>query len=75
VIFPVNGSVLGFNGNAFFPFQIHGVHSPLGDSLVFTVGATSLQELINEGGFTMVNVGDNGEVSELGHSTVYLVGA
>ena len=70
VIFPVNGSVLRFDGDAFFPFQVHGVHGPLGDSLVFTVGSASLKKLINEGGFAMVNVGDDGEVSELGHDTV-----
>ena len=62
VIFPVNGSVLRFDGDAFFPFQIHRVHGPLGDSLVFTVGAASLKELINEGCFAMVNVPDGANI-------------
>ena len=70
VLIPVNGSVLGLNGDAFFTFQIHGVHGALGDGLVFTVGAASLKKLIDEGRFAMVNVGDDGEVSELGHDAV-----
>jgi hypothetical protein len=35
--------------------------------LVFTIGATGLKKFVYESGFTVVNVGDDGEVTELGH--------
>ena len=43
VVIPVNRGVLGFDGDAFFSLQIHGVHGALSDGLVFTVCAASLQ--------------------------------
>ena len=63
VAFPENGGVLRLDGDALFPFEVHGVHGALGGGLVFTVGAAGLQELVHEGGFPMVNVGDDGEIS------------
>ena len=49
------------------------VHGPFGDGLVFAVGAAGLKELVDEGGFAMINVGDDGEVSELGHDGRWMV--
>ena len=63
VTFPENGGVFRLDGDALFAFEVHGVHGALGGGLVFTVGAARLQELVDEGGFPMVNVGNDGEIS------------
>lgn len=65
VALPENRGVLRLNGDAFFPLKIHRVHRTLLGGLVVTVCATGLQELVDEGGFAMVNVGDDGEVADL----------
>ncbi len=68
VAFPENGGVLRLDGDALLAFEIHGIHGALGGGLVFAVGAASLEELVDEGGFPMVNVGDNGEIANFqGH--------
>ena len=65
VAFPENRGVLRLDGDALFLFKIHGVHGALLGGLVLTVGAAGLEELVDEGGFPMVNVGDDGEVADL----------
>ena len=63
VAFPKNGGVFCLNGNAFFLLQVHGVHGALGDGLVLAISASGLQKLVNESGFAVVNVSDDGNVS------------
>ena len=72
VAFPVDRGVLGLDGDAFLAFEVHRVHGPLGDGLVFTVGAAGLEQLVHERGFAVVNVGDDGEVADLeGHVALW----
>ena len=71
VAFPVDGGVLGLDGDAFFAFEVHGVHGALGGGLVVAVGAAGLEKLVHERGFAMVNVGDDGEIANFqGHGTM-----
>lgn len=54
---------LGLDSDAPLPLQIHGIKNLLGH---FTVGkaATDLDEAICQRGFTVVDVGDDGEVTD-----------
>ena len=65
VVLVVDGSVLGQNGDAAFTLQVAGVHNTVLGCLVFTVDTALLQQLINQGGFTMVNVGNNGNITDI----------
>jgi hypothetical protein len=68
VAFPENGGVLRLDGDALLALEVHGVHGALLCGLVLTVGATGLQKLVDERGFPMVNVGDDGEIANFqGH--------
>ena len=68
VAFPEDGGVLGLDGDALFLFEIHRIHRALLGGLVFAIGAAGLQELVHKGGFAVVNVGDDGEISDFqGH--------
>ncbi|MNK68044.1 hypothetical protein D3C87_873950 [compost metagenome] len=62
--FVFNGTVLGQNGNAAFFFQVVRVHDPFGQRLVFAEGAGLAQQLVDQGGFTVVHVGDDGDVAQ-----------
>ena len=55
----------GFDGDAPLPLQVHVVqelvlHLPLGH------GVTQLQQAVCQGGFAVVNVGDDGKVADMG---------
>ena len=56
--------VLGKDGDAAFTFQVVGVHHAFVHFLVFVEGSALLEELVHQGSFTVVNVGDNGDVSD-----------
>ena len=62
---PFYGEVLRFNSNALFTFQIHRVHGALLHLLVFTVGATLLQQAVHESGLAVVNVCDDGDITDV----------
>jgi hypothetical protein len=62
--FEVDGAVLREDGDPALLFQVVGVHDPLGDGLVRGEGAGLTEQLVDEGGLAVVNVGDNGDVSE-----------
>ena len=64
VVIPVNGGVLGLDGDALLALQVHGVHGALLHLLVLTVGAAGFQKLVHQSGFAVVYVGDNGEIAE-----------
>ena len=57
-------SVLGKNRDATFFFQVVGVHDALDQLLVSGKGAGLAEQLVNQGGFTVVNVGDDGDVAD-----------
>ena len=69
VIVPVEGGVLGADGDALFAFEVHRVHDPdLGGlGFVGAEGAGLLEELVHERGLAVVDVGDDGDVSDLFH--------
>ncbi len=59
--------VLGTDGDAFFALQVHGVHHALVRFLVGAEGAGLAQQAIDERGLAMIDVGDDGDVSDLIH--------
>jgi hypothetical protein len=71
VALPGNGGVLGQDGDAAFLFLVIGVHHALGEHRAFGQGAGLLQELVDEGGLAMVDVGDDGDIAQFfdGHGT------
>ena len=62
----VNSRVLGQNGNAALTLLIVGVHDAVRVFTVVTKGAGLLQHAVDQGGLAMVNVRDNGNITELG---------
>ena len=66
VIVPVDGRVLGLDSDTLLTLQVHGIHGALLYLLIFSVGSAGLQQLVNEGRFAMVHVGNDGEIAELG---------
>ena len=61
-----NGGVLRQNGNPLFPFEIVAVEYGCLThfSLIVTKNMTLLQESINEGSFAVVDVSDDGDISD-----------
>ena len=62
---PVDGSVFGFDSDALFLFEVHGVHGADLDGLVGAIDAAFLEKLVNKGGLPMVNVGDDGDITDV----------
>ena len=46
-------------------FEVHGVHGALLDLLVGAEDAAFLEEFVDEGGFAVVDVGDNGDIADV----------
>ena len=59
-----DAGVLTENGDAAFAFQVVAIHHAFVDFFTFVEGPALLEELVHQGGFTVVNVGDNGDVSD-----------
>ena len=55
---------LGENGNAALAFEIVGIHHPFGDALVLAKRARLLQETVDQRGFAVIDVGNDGDVAE-----------
>ena len=62
---PADRGVLGKDRDAAFLFQVVAVHHPLGGDRALAEGAGLLEQLVDEGGFAVVDVGDDGDVAEL----------
>ena len=60
----LDGGVLGQNGDAALTLQIVGVHDALHRLLILAVYTALLQHLIHQRGLAVVNVGDNGNISQ-----------
>ena len=60
----VDSGVLCQNGNAPLPLQVARVHDPVYGGLVLPVDAALLEHLVYQGGLAVVNVGNNGYVSD-----------
>ncbi len=72
VVVPFERGVLGANGDALFLFEVHGVHDALlgGFGFVGAEGSGLLQQLVDEGGLAMVDVRDDGDVSNVVHFNI-----
>ena len=62
---PMNGSVLGLNGDAFFAFEVHRIHGTFLTLLVFAVDAAFLHQTVDQCGFAVVNVCDDCDVADV----------
>ena len=58
--------VLGEDRDALLPLEVHRVHDPLVDVLVGAEGAGLPQHLVDERRLAVVDVGDDGDVAEIG---------
>src|SRR5690606_21933070 len=65
VVLPFQRGVFCQNGNATLFFLVVGVHNALVFEFFTVQGARLAQQLVNQGGFTVVNVGNDGDVSKL----------
>jgi hypothetical protein len=65
IVPPVQRRVLGQDGDAPFPFQGIRIHDPFHGSGALLEGAGLLQELVHQCGLAVVDVGDDGDISEL----------
>ena len=63
--FPADRAVFGQNGDAAFALNSVVVHDGINDFFVFGECAGLAQQLVNHGGFAVVNVGNDGDVSNL----------
>ena len=62
---PRDRRVLLQDGDTALFFQFIGIHGPVKRGRVLTQGARLLQQLVNQCGFTMVNMGDDGDISKV----------
>ena len=61
--FVFNRAVFRENRNATFFFQVIGIHDTVINLLIFTEGTGLSEQLINQSGFAMVNVSNDGDIS------------
>ena len=64
-----DGGVLGHDGDAALALEIARVHDPVHDLLIIPVDAGLLEHFIDQRGLAVVDVGNDGDVSELIHRT------
>jgi len=64
--FPLDRGRLGENGDAPFFFEIVAVHRALFHALVVTEGPGLAEKLVDEGGLAMVDVRDDGDITQRG---------
>jgi hypothetical protein len=69
---PIDRGIFRQDGDTPFFFQGIGVHDTFIDFCVSVEGAGLLQKLVNQGGFAMVNVSDDGDISEFFYHRIYL---
>jgi hypothetical protein len=61
----MNGSVFGQDGNAPLPLDVARVHDAVLNLLVAVKYPALLKHLVYQGGFAMVYMGDDGNVSDV----------
>ena len=64
-VLPVDRGRLGENGDAAFLFEVVRIHGAFGDALVFAERAGLTEELIDQGGFPMVDVRDDRDIADV----------
>ena len=69
---PVDGGIFGENGNAPLFLQVVGIHNQLriGAELLGELGLGLLQKSIHQRSFPMINMGNNGYISNVFHNPV-----
>ncbi|GJO39467.1 hypothetical protein NJB1604_08460 [Mycobacterium marinum] len=60
----MHGGVLGQDGDALFPLQVTAVHDTFLDFTAFGKGTGLPQHRVNQGGFAVVDVSDDGDIAE-----------
>ena len=63
-VMTVHGGVFGQDGDALFPFQIAGVHHAFLHFTALVQRAGLPQHRIDQGGLPVVDMGDDGDISE-----------
>ena len=61
----VHRGVLRQDRDALFALKIHGIHDPVIDILVLAKSPRLPQHGVHQSGFTVVNVGNNGNISKI----------
>ena len=64
-----DGGILRHDGDAALAFKVIGVHDAVHNLLVVAIDAGLLEHLVDQRGLAVVNVGDDGDVSELIHKS------
>ena len=62
---PADGGIFGADGDAFFLFEVHAVHGAFFDDLVVAEGTACAEEFIDESGFAVIDVGDDGDIADM----------
>jgi hypothetical protein len=57
---------MAFNGNAFFPFEVHIVQDLI-HHVTVGYGMGCLQQAVGQGAFSMVYMGDNAKIPDMLH--------
>ncbi len=68
---PLDRGAFGKDRDAALALQIVAVHRALGDGLVVPEGAGLLQQFVDQRGFAMVDMGDDGDIAKI-HACAFL---
>ncbi len=60
----LDGGVLGQNGDAALALEVIGVHDAIHRLLILAVGAALLEHLVHQRGLAVVDMGDDGHISQ-----------
>ena len=71
-IVPDQRGAFGQNGDAALAFEIVAVHGALGHLLIFAEGSALFQQHVHQGGFTVVDVGDDGDIPQIHDGAAFL---
>ena len=61
----IDGGVFGQDGDAALLFQSIGIHHSLGCGLILPICTALLEHSVHKCGFAVVNVGNNGNISQI----------
>ena len=75
VTFPFHGGRFGENGDPALTFQIVAIHGAFVHGLVLTERTGLFEQFVNQGGFPVVNVGDDGDIAQIHVRSLKLLGA
>ena len=65
VAIPIDGRVLGEDGDTALLLQVVGIHHPFDVAITLAEGARLLQQLIDQGRLAMVDMVDDGDISQI----------